>query len=167
LGFITTLIVSVVRNHYFIKFGLVGLFLNGMLSSFIPIPTELTASALLLAGDTRLIVFVVLTSSSIIGGLFAYYIGYGGNKLFIKRFYRKEPTENHRQRSNTILEKYGWIAILASPWIPVFGDVITIAAGAKKYDLKKYLLIMVCGKTVKVLAIVYISSWVLSLLFKS
>ena len=41
---------SIIHDALFIKYGLVGLFFNGMFSSFIPIPTEITISALLLGG---------------------------------------------------------------------------------------------------------------------
>jgi membrane protein YqaA with SNARE-associated domain len=47
------IIESIVHNSFFVKYGLIGLFLNGMLSSIIPIPTELTISALLLSGKDK------------------------------------------------------------------------------------------------------------------
>src|ERR671932_2687264 len=146
-----------VHNPFFIKYGLIGLFLNGMLSSIVPIPTELTASALLLAGDSRESVFVVLAISSIIGGFMAYYIGAGGKKLFHKVY--KRQTEKDSAQSGELLSKYGWIAIFFCSWIPVLGDVIPIVAGAKKYNFKKFAIAMSAGKAIKVLAIVYISSF--------
>jgi membrane protein YqaA with SNARE-associated domain len=125
-----------------------------MLSSIVPIPTELTTSALLLAGVTRESVFIVLAISSIIGGFMAYYIGAGGNKLFHK--VHKRPTEKDSAQSGELLSKYGWIAIFFCSWIPVLGDVIPIVAGAKRYDFKKFSISMAAGKTVKVFAIVYL-----------
>jgi membrane protein YqaA with SNARE-associated domain len=145
---------NMVHNASFIKYGLIGLFLNGMLSSIVPIPTELTASALLLAGDSRESVFVVLAISSIIGGFMAYYIGAGGKKLFHKVY--KRPTEKDSNQGGMLLAKYGWIAIFFCSWIPVLGDVIPIVAGAKRYDFKKFSISMAAGKTVKVFAIVYL-----------
>jgi len=60
---------------FFTKYGLVGLFFNGMLSSFIPIPTELTTAALLAARENEMRIFIALTVGSIIGGFIAYYLG--------------------------------------------------------------------------------------------
>jgi len=144
----------IVHNPIFVKYGLIGLFLNGFLSSIIPIPTELTTSALLLGGYSKESVFIVLTIGSIMGGFLAYYIGSGGNKLFNKL--HKKPTESHQAQGHKLLAKYGWVVIFFCSWIPVLGDVIPIAAGAKKYDFKKFAISMAAGKTVKILAIVYI-----------
>ena len=151
---IQELLNTIVHNAFFIKYGLIGLFLNGMFSSVVPIPTELTTFALLLAGDSKESVFIVLAISSIIGGFLAYYIGAGGNKLFHKL--HKKPTEKDSDQSRELLAKYGWVAIFFCSWIPVLSDVIPIVAGAKRYDFKKFSISMAAGKAVKVFAIVYI-----------
>ena len=145
---------AVLHDTLFLKYGLLGLFFNGMFSSFIPIPTEVTISALLLGGVNPIDVFLVLTTSSIIGGYIAYYIGYNGRLL--KRF-RKAP-EKYQQKSVGIMTKYGWSTIIFfSPWLPIIGDVISIVAGAKKYNIVKYTIMMTTGKTVKAVAIVFLS----------
>ena len=151
---IQELLNNIVHNAFFIKYGLIGLFLNGVLSSVVPIPTELTTSALLLAGESRESIFMVLAISSITGGFLAYYIGAGGNKIFHKLYRR--PTEKDSYQGGELLAKYGWIVIFFCSWIPVLGDIIPIVAGAKRYDFKKFSISMSAGKTVKVFAIVYI-----------
>src|SRR5690348_10473787 len=109
-------ITSILHDTLFIKYGLLGLFFNGMFSSFIPIPTELTISALLLGGINPLDVFLVLTIGSIIGGFIAYYIGYNGRLL---KKLRKTP-QKYEQKSMSIMAKYGWATIIFfSPWIPI------------------------------------------------
>ena len=144
---------SVLHDTLFIKYGLMGLFFNGMFSSFIPIPTELTISALLLGGVNPIDVFLVLTISSIVGGYIAYYLGYNGRLL---RKLRKTPEKKYEQKSINIMTKYGWSTIIfISPWIPIIGDVISIIAGAKKYSIVRYTIAMTTGKTVKAIAIVF------------
>jgi membrane protein YqaA with SNARE-associated domain len=144
---------SVLHDTIFIKYGLLGLFFNGMFSSFIPIPTELTISALLLGGINPVDVFVVLTISSIIGGYIAYYLGYNGRLL---RKLRKTPEKKYEQKSISIMTKYGWFTvILVSPWIPIIGDVVSIIAGTKRYNIVRYTIAMTIGKTVKAIAIVF------------
>lgn len=146
---------SIVHDALFIKYGLVGLFFNGMFSSFIPIPTELTVSALLLGGANPIDVFLVLTSSSIIGGYIAYYLGYNGRLL---KKIRKTPEKKYEQKSVNIMTKYGWSTIIFfSPWIPIVGDVVSIVAGTKKYNIVKYTIAMTTGKAVKAVAVVFFS----------
>lgn len=79
---IATLINSFLRNPFFLQYELIGLFPNGVLSSVTPIPTELTTTALLAAGEEKLSVFITLSSRSIIGGFLAYYIGRSGKPVF-------------------------------------------------------------------------------------
>ena len=144
---------SVLHDTLFIKYGLLGLFFNGMFSSFIPIPTELTISALLLGGVNPLDIFLVLTSSSIVGGYIAYYLGYNGRLL---RKLRKTPEKKYEQKGINIMTKYGWSTIIFfSPWIPIIGDVVSIIAGTKKYSIVRYTIAMITGKTVKAVAIVF------------
>lgn len=150
---LTEFIHSIFQNTIFIKYGLLGLFFNGMFSSFIPIPTELTVSALLLGGINPVEVFLVLTFSSIVGGYIAYYLGYNG-RLLSKL--RKTPEKRYEQKSINIMTKYGWSTIIfVSPWIPIIGDVVSIIAGTKRYNLVKYTIAMTVGKTVKSVAIVF------------
>lgn len=154
---------SIVHSSIFIKYGLLGLFLNGLLSSIIPIPTELTISALLLSGQSKIIVLIVLIISSIFGGFIAYYVGYTGNN-FLKRL-NKIPNKREEDRTHLLLERYGWVIIFFSPWIPIVGDFIPIIAGAKKYNYKIFIITMISGKAFKAIAIVFFSSWILPLIF--
>src|SRR2546422_8311179 len=156
---------SILHDTLFVKYGLMGLFFNGMFSSFIPIPTEVTISALLLGGANPVDVFLVLTASSIIGGYIAYYIGYNGRLL--KKLRR--TTEKHEQKSVGIMSKYGWATVIFfSPWLPIIGDVVSIVAGTKRYSILKYTITMTTGKTVKAVAIVFLSfhfsHWISSML---
>jgi len=145
---------AIVHDTLFIKYGLIGLFFNGMFSSFIPIPTEVTISALLLGGINPVDVFLVLTIGSIIGGYIAYYIGLNGRLL---KKIRKTP-EKYDKKSMNMMNRFGWSTIIFfSPWIPILGDIISIIAGTKRYDIVKYTIAMTTGKTVKAVAVVFFS----------
>ncbi|MDE1862166.1 MAG: DedA family protein [Thaumarchaeota archaeon] len=142
------------HNPVFIKYGLAGLFFNGMFSSFIPIPTEVTTSTLLIGGAKPFDVFVVLTTGSILGGYIAYFLGYNG--MLIGKF--RKATPKYEKKSVSIMSRYGWgTVVFISPWIPIIGDIVSIIAGAKKYHLIKYSAAMISGKTVKSVAIVFFS----------
>lgn len=153
------LIQHIVSNHTFLKFGLVGLFFNGLFSSIIPIPTEFIASALIKGGDSKLVVALVLMAGSIIGGVLAYYIGSKSNSVFHKL--HKTPKKEHQDHGHKLLTKYGWVIIFICSWIPVLGDVIPITAGIKHYDFRKFLIAMGTGKALKIIAIVMLIGVVL------
>lgn len=89
-------------------------------------------------------------------GCLGYYIGHGGNSFFRKVFRKSQATKR-----DGLFRKYGWLAILFSAWLPIIGDVIPMAAGAKKYDLKKFSLAISIGKVTQSAAIVYLSGMLL------
>lgn len=88
-----------------------------------------------------------------------YWIGRSGNKLF--RFLSGKPKKEHEERSQSILSRYGWMAIVASAWVPIVGDFIPIVAGTKKYDLRKFAIGLSIGKISRALAVVYLSSFLI------
>src|SRR5215469_5444611 len=153
------------NNPYFVKLGLIGLFINSLLSSVIPIPTELTISGLLLEGQSKIAIFIILVSGSILGGFIAYYIGYGGIG-FLKRL-RKKPSKKSEDTSTSLLKKYGWTILFISPWIPIIGDYIPIVAGATKYNFRLFTIAIVSGKIVKGIVIVFFGSLIIPLIFPS
>ena len=76
---------DILSNNYFQEYGVIGLFLNSLLSATaIPIPTEILTSALLIGGENIVLVGLALIIGSVIGGVLNYFIGFGGNKLFKK-----------------------------------------------------------------------------------
>jgi len=143
---------EILANNTFQEYGVIGLFFNSLLSATaIPLPTEILTSALLLGGESRLLVGIVLVIGSTLGGLINYGIGFGGNKLFSK--FKKKDDEKEveeKKKGNKILDKFGWGAIFFAAWIPVIGDFILISAGAKKMRFGKFILFMVSGKAFKV-----------------
>ena len=156
--------ITFLNNPYLVKLGLIGLFINSLLSSVIPIPTELTTSGLLL-GQSKIAIFVILVTGSILGGFIAYYLGYGG--LGFLKWLRKEPSKKSEDTSTSLLRKYGWIILFISPWIPIIGDYIPIVAGATKYNFRLFTIAIVSGKIVKGIAIVFFGSLILPLIFPS
>ena len=157
--------VVLLSNPSFQRLGLIGLFINSLLSSVIPVPTELTTSGLLLAGQSKIAIFTILVIGSIIGGFVAYYIGFGGIR-FLKRLHKK-PNKKSDDTSTSLLKKYGWVILFISPWIPIIGDTIPIIAGATKYNFRLFSIAIVSGKVVKGVAIVFFGSLILPLIFPS
>ncbi|HJU35351.1 MAG TPA: hypothetical protein VJ695_09545 [Nitrososphaera sp.] len=147
-----------INNPLFAEYGRIGLFLNGVFSTFIPFPPEVTAISLILAGISRLEILVILVTSWIIGAALGYYAGlYGKQIVAVLKHKRKETekiadenwagndeekslsinnleihndvtghgirhkkdNESKHSRYRQLLERYGWVVIFVSPWIPV------------------------------------------------
>ena len=145
---------DILSNNLFQDYGVIGLFLNSLLSATaIPLPTEILTSALLLGGESELLVGIALLTGSAIGGFLNYLIGFGGNKLFVK-FKKNTKDVKEETKGNRLLNKFGWGAVFFASWIPVIGDLILISAGAKKMKFTKFVLFMISGKTVKTIAVV-------------
>jgi len=148
---------EILANNIFQEYGIIGLFLNSLLSATaLPLPTEILTSALLIGGESIFLVAIALVAGSIIGGVLNYSIGFGGSELF-KKIGRKsnveKPVEKHVEKPdkkhNKLLNRFGWGAIFFAAWIPVVGDLMLISAGIKKMKFKKFLIVMISGKIVK------------------
>jgi len=135
-------------NQVFQEYGVVGLFINALLSATaIPIPTEILTASLLAGGESQIEVGAVLLAGSSIGGVLNYGIGFGGNKLF-RKFKKKEVQD--QEKGHKWLKRLGWTGIFFAPFILVVGDFILISAGATRYNFKKFIVLMLAGKTVKI-----------------
>ncbi|MGI0073859.1 MAG: YqaA family protein [Nitrosotalea sp.] len=146
----------ILENPFFVKYGLFGLFLNCVFASFIPFPIVLTSTALLLDGQNPIMVFIVMAIGSVVGGFLTYAVGYDGKKIY--KILRKTHREEHYQKSFAWLNKYGWIIIFALSLIPILTEVVTIIAGVKKYNFKKFAISMAVARTTSAFLSVYFGS---------
>jgi len=143
----------ILENPFFVKYGLAGLFLNAVFAAVVPFPIVVTATALLLDGQSELAVFAVMSTGSVIGGILTYYIGYDGGKVY--KFLRRTHREEHHQKSFAWLNKYGWSIIFALSLVPILTEVVTVIAGVKKYNFKKFVISMSIARTASAFAAVY------------
>jgi membrane protein YqaA with SNARE-associated domain len=155
-GFIIT---SLTHNAFFTKYGIAGLFANSALSPLVPLPIEITVSALGISGQSLVVIFVVLVIGSIMGDFLAYFIGYGGNKTLMKLHKRVKALNT--KRGHALLSKYGWILIFFSPWLPFVGNAIIILAGSRRFSIRNFSFLMISGQVVKAFLTVYLISLVL------
>lgn len=153
---IIDVIKHLLENPIFTKYGILGLFFNSVISGIIPFPSEITTSALILAGQDLMLIFSVLSVGGIIGGIVLYIISYDSNKIF--SILRKTHKKEHYEKSHILLNKYGWGIIAVSSWIPFLAEAIIIVSGVKKYNFKKFLISSAVGKTTHAWAIVYFSN---------
>lgn len=143
----------ILENPFFVKYGLLGLFLNAVFASVIPFPIVITSTALLLDGQDEMTVFGVMAGGSVIGGVITYLIGYDGGKIY--KFLRKTHRDTHHQKSFEWLNKHGWTIIFALSLVPILTEIVTIIAGLKKYNFKKFVIAMSVARTLSAFAAVY------------
>ena len=143
----------ILENPFFVKYGLLGLFLNAVFAAIVPFPIVVTSTALLLSGQSEIMVFTVLSIGSVLGGVVTYVIGYDGGKIY--NVLRRTHSEDHHQKSFAWLNKYGWIIIFALNWVPILTEVVTIIAGLKKYNFKNFLIVMGTARVASAFAMVY------------
>ncbi len=131
-------------------YGLLGLFFIAATSSVLPIPTEPTVALLLSDNVHSLIILVVLVPASVVGASVGYVIGKYGVQRII-------PSHNpgRERRVRDWFNTYGAVLLLASPWMPFVGDLVTIAAGVENFKPSRFLGIMFIAKAIKGAAIVY------------
>jgi len=146
----------ILQNHFFVQYGLLGLFLNCVFASIIPFPIVITSTALLLDGENPEMVFLVMAIGSIAGGILTYFIGRDGKNMY--RFLRKTHSDEHYQRNFELLNKYGWIIIFALSLVPILTEIVTIIAGVKKYDFRRFVIAMAVARTASAFASVYFGS---------
>ena len=146
----------ILENPFFVKYGLLGLFLNSVFASFIPFPIAVTSTALLLDGQNPVMVFTVMATGSVGGGLLTYLVGYDGKKIY--RILRKTQRTKDYDKSFAWLDKYGWIIIFALSLVPILTEIVTIIAGVKKYNFKKFVISMSIARTISSFASVYFGS---------
>ncbi|MDE1725711.1 MAG: VTT domain-containing protein [Thaumarchaeota archaeon] len=150
------LLKPILENPIFVKYGLLGLFLNSVFSSFIPIPVVITSTALLLDGEETSTVFLVMTVGAIGGGILSYFIGYDGKKFY--KLLKKTHENKHFEKSSGWLNKHGWTIIFILNLIPVLTEVVTIIAGIKKYDFKKFVISMGIARSIHSLVAIYLGN---------
>ena len=136
----------------FVSYGMAGLFLTGLISSIIPIPTEPVVFALLKIGENSEIVLITLVTGSVLGAFIGYLVGlYGLRKIVLLHNMEKERNVQMHFR------KYGALYLLFSPWIPIIGDLAPMVAGRENYELKRFLIVISAAKLIKSIGIVYLS----------
>lgn len=145
------------QNNFLQEYGVFGLFFNALLAATaLPLPTEILVSTLLNGGESEYIIIIALITGGGLGGVVNYGIGFGGGGLFSKLFRKLHPKKDDKdhKKSHKWLSKAGWFAIFGSAWIPIFGDLMLISAGAKKMHFRKYVLVMIAGKSVRAIIVV-------------
>lgn len=119
------------------------LFFNAFISATLfPLGSE----ALLIYNITEgyniyaLLFFATLGNS--LGSVLNYYFGLKGEEFLVRK---KLLNEKNIEKSKKYFDKYGGFTLLLS-WLPIIGDPLTFIAGILKYDIKKFIILVVIAK---------------------
>jgi membrane protein YqaA with SNARE-associated domain len=95
---------------------------------------------------------LVATIGNSLGSLLNYFLGLKGEEYLVEK---KLLNEKMIIKSKAYFDKYGSVCLLFS-WLPIIGDPITFVAGILKYDLKKFIVLVVIAKLSRYLFITYL-----------
>lgn len=137
-----------------------GLFLWSFLAStLVPISSEVALStAHAMGAAPPLILFVVATSGNVCGALLNWLLGLWCLRFQHKRWFPVSPVQLQKARDR-FARWGGWILLFS--WIPLVGDPLTFAAGALRYPLARFLIVVTIGKAARYAAILWITELVL------
>lgn len=129
------------------EWGYWGLFLGSLLASTVaPFSSDaLLIGALVAGGDVRK-VLIYATVGNFLGGLTTYYIGYLGRWEWIEKWFRVKHERLEGQRA--VIQKYGSLIAFMS-WLPVVGDVITLALGFYRVNFISSSIFMFIGRALR------------------
>lgn len=90
------------------------------------------------------------TIGNSLGSYLNYYFGLKGEEFVVQKHLLKEKKI---LKYKSFFDRFGGFALLLS-WMPIIGDPITFIAGILKYDLKKFLVLVLVAKFARYLFIV-------------
>lgn len=139
------------------SYGLLGLFLASVLANatlFLPVPIAIVVfglGALAAANGWGLGYVVLVGVSSGLGAAFGeltgYYAGWLGGKAlhdFTKNFSKKKLEEIQLK-----IQKYGAGVVVVTAFLPFPFDIVGIASGLARFDVKKFLVAIAIGRILR------------------
>jgi membrane protein DedA with SNARE-associated domain len=132
---------------------------------FPPIPSSLVlplAGFMVYEGRLSFVGVVVAgTLGAVIGSVGLYYIGRWGDERLVRRFIRRygrymRVTENELDKTLNFFHRYGALAILIGPLIPMLRSLVLIPAGMRGLPLPKVVLYVSFSATIYNVVLIYI-----------
>ena len=138
-----------------------ALFLSAFLAATIlPVSSEVVLAGLIVAGrgDPGLLL-VVATIGNTLGSVVNWVLGRGIDSLRNRCWF--PVTADRYEQASRIFRRFGeWTLLFA--WLPVAGDVFTIAAGAARVNLGVFVVLVAIGKAARYAVIVAGGLWAMA-----
>ncbi len=130
------------------------LFFTALISATLfPLGSEILLIYDITQGHNLILLLFFATLGNSLGSLINYYLGLKGEEFLEDKKYLKRNTID---KYKTFFDKYGGYTLLFS-WLPIIGDPITFIAGILKYDLKKFLILVVIAKFLRYAFLAYVT----------
>jgi len=174
-GIIATIIMAMAVVYYgesvqeLQRYGYLGAFLISILGgATIIIPVPMLAIVFALGGVMKYtwLVGIAAAMGELIGAVTIYITGHGAGKALNNSKHGKIQVAYDRLLS--LMERRGSLTlfVVAAVVNPFFYPA-ALAAGALRFGLKKYILIVLAGKTIKCMTVVYAGYWGLKGIFRA
>ncbi|MFR1986717.1 MAG: YqaA family protein [Prevotellamassilia sp.] len=130
-----------------IDYGDVGMGIAAFLSgSILPFSSEVVMLGLLAVGSSPYALLLWGTLGNTLGSLLNFGVGALGKEEWITRFAKLSPEK--LERGKRWVQRYGaWAGLLA--WLPVLGEIITVAMGFLRVNFAYSLLTITLGKLIR------------------
>ncbi len=139
--------------QFLIDHGAGGMFWAALLSgSIFPCSSEVVMVALYEMGVNAALLLFYGTAGNVLGSMLNYGVGRLGREEWIERFLKVSPKK--LERGKKYVRRYGcWAGVLA--WLPVIGELVTVAMGYMRVNPLYSLLIIGAAKFLRYYAIMY------------
>ncbi|RLG90169.1 MAG: hypothetical protein DRO16_02705 [Thermoprotei archaeon] len=140
------------------QYGILGVFIVSLLGNAIPYSTiPYLIFVIVYAGivkDPLMNVWIALAGGlgATIGKLIVYYFGFGLRKIL------PDQTLQNMEFFTKLFKNSAFIAVLLFAALPLPDDILYVPLGAMKYDLKRYFIALLIGKTIITFLAVYFGS---------
>jgi uncharacterized membrane protein YdjX (TVP38/TMEM64 family) len=150
-------------------YGYLGAFIISILGgATIIIPVPMLAVVFALGGVMQYTWLVGISAAlgELVGALTIYMTGHGAGRAIVNSKYGR--IQAAYERLLRLMERRGAITLftVASVASPFFYPA-ALAAGALRFGLKKYILIVLAGKLIKCMAVVYVGYWGIKGIFRA
>lgn len=135
-----------------------SLFLSAFLAATIlPFYSEVVLFALLRDGGDPLVLVAIATVGNTLGAIVNWYLGINLRRFQDRRWFYFTPVQI--DKAQAWFQRYGFWSLLLA-WMPVVGDALTLIAGILRVRFWLFTSLVVTGKALRYIAVVYLSVWV-------
>lgn len=133
-----------------IQYGALGLFVVSFAeSSFFPIPPDLILIPLSIINHRLALIYAALTTlSSVLGGLFGYYIGAKAGRPILKKLFSEERIS----KVKGYFDKYGGWAVAIAGLTPIPYKIFTISSGVFRIRKSVFVNASIIGRGIRFFA---------------
>ncbi|WP_233569313.1 YqaA family protein [Alloprevotella sp. OH1205_COT-284] len=137
------------------------MFLSAFLAgSVVPLSSEFVLMGLVAVGGTPFELLFSATAGNTLGSCFNYWLGSLGKEEWIERWTKIKPEQLERGKRH--VRRFGyWAGLMA--WIPVLGELITVALGYLRTNFPLTMFTIFVGKLVRYWLIIAATTGALSL----